>query len=112
MVPDRLTPARGVTGQGLCFLWPRAVGITQFTAQRSQKFDDLLAAAKHPRRFLSFAKGKEKTFNRPAMGEFSIKRETTISRRLLDRIANAMRDAQHQRALEERFANPSHDHAT
>ncbi len=52
-----------------------------------------------------FFKGKEKTFNRPAMGEFSVKREIALSPRLLDRVARAMRDARHQRELEERFAS-------
>lgn len=55
-----------------------------------------------------FAKGMEKTFNRGAMGKFSVIRDTVISHRLIDTLARAMRDADRQRRLEERgqqFAN-------
>ncbi|MGR9397595.1 hypothetical protein ACU8OL_32015 (plasmid) [Rhizobium leguminosarum] len=53
----------------------------------------------------------EKTFNRPAMGEFNIKRETIIAHRLLDRVANVMQEAKRQQALDERFADTSRDRA-
>lgn len=52
-----------------------------------------------------FFKGMEKTFNRPAMGKFTIKRETCISRHLLDRVAREMREAQRYRELDERLTS-------
>lgn len=48
-----------------------------------------------------FFKGKEKTFNRGAMGEFSITRDTVISHRLIDRLARSMKEADQYRRLEE-----------
>jgi len=57
------------------------------------------------------AEGMEKTFNRPAMGEFNIKRETIIAHRLLDLVANVMQEAKRQQALDERFADTSRDRA-
>lgn len=48
-----------------------------------------------------FAKGKEKSFDRGAMGEFSITRDTVISHRLIDRLAHSMKEANQYRRLEE-----------
>jgi hypothetical protein len=47
-----------------------------------------------------FVKGKEKTFNRGDMGDFSITRETVISYRLIDRLARSMEEADRYRKLE------------
>jgi len=48
-----------------------------------------------------FFKGKEKEFNRGAMEEFTITRDTVISHRLIDRLARSMKEADQYRRLEE-----------
>lgn len=46
-----------------------------------------------------FVKGKEKTFDRNEMGEFSIKRETVITSRLINRVAREMKRSDEYRDL-------------
>ncbi len=50
-----------------------------------------------------FFKGKEKTFNRGDMGDFSITRDTVISPRLIDRLARSMKEADYHRKLDEQM---------
>lgn len=47
-----------------------------------------------------FVKGREKTFNRGAMGDFSITRETVISHRMIDQLARSMKEADKYRSFE------------
>ncbi len=54
-----------------------------------------------------FAKGKEKTFNRGAVGDFSITRDTVISHRLIQNIARSMKEAEKYRQLEEQIEQAS-----